>query len=149
MQKPVDQHLENMRHEHARWSAEHGHWSKDLRIWRLEHVKALDACTKIESLVHKFNELVPPLQRDITLHEEEVRLHSKELEFALPGSKHPGEQLHQCGATDHQHERESHETLSALHHQIRAEIARLNESIPPLSFVPPSYKDEVERTAEI
>ena len=149
MQTSMDQHLEQMRQEHARWSSEHGHWAKDLRVWRLEHVKALDACAKIESLVHQFNELVPTLQRNISLHEEEVRLHSKELDFATPGSKHPGEQLHQCGATDHQRERESHETLRTLHLKIRTQIESLRDSIPPLSFVPPSSKEDIERVAEV
>lgn len=149
MQKVLDQHLETIRQEHARWSAEHGHWSKDLRIWREEHMKALNACASIESLVRRFNELLPPHQRDIQLHEEEVRLHTKELEFALPGSKHPGEQLHQCGATDHQREREDHAALLALHIQIRNEIERLKESVPPSRFVSVPPKEEVERIAEV
>lgn len=145
----MDTHLENLRRDHARWSAEHGHWAKDLRVWRDEHAKALAACARIETLVRRFDHLAPPFQRDLALHDEEVRLHAKELANAAPGSKHPGEELHKCGDAEHARELEAHDELRRLHDQILEEIGNLTEELPSRPPDPTRCVDEIERVPEI
>lgn len=150
MANTVDQHLADMQHDHARWSAEHGHWRKALRIWEEEHAKAIGICSNIELLVKKFDALFPIEQRNIILHEEEVRLHSKELEHAVKGSKHPGEELHKCGVTEHQKEQEAYIELQALHQSILDEIECLKAIFPERScLVSSKVKADVERVAEV
>ena len=126
----VDSHLEELQRDHARWSSDHGHWTKDMRIWRIEHSQALEAAANIEVLVARFDELVPPHLRDVMLHDEETRLHARELSGAAPGSKHPGEEMHKCGAAEHAREAETHEELRQLHLQILAEVEQLKAAFP-------------------
>lgn len=150
MANKVDQNLEDMRHDHARWSAEHGHWSKALRIWGEEHSKALGICGNIQLLAKKFEQLLPTEQRNIVLHEEEVRLHSKELEGATKGSKHPGQELHKCGASEHQKEFDAYIELQELHQSILNEIECLKAVFPERScLLGGKGKVDVERPAEV
>lgn len=148
--KTGDAHLERMRHEHARWSTEHGHWTKDVLRWSEEHEKVLSALSNAEAMVHKFEELLPPFRRDIALHDEEVRLHATELADAVPGSKHPGEELHKCGEVGHEREREAHAELRSLHEHLIAEIERLKIAVPFSPHLEATVLGEsVEQTPEI
>jgi hypothetical protein len=130
--KPSSRDLEDLRHDHARWSTEHGHWTKDVRVWCAAHEAALELTAKVESLIGRFDQLAPRLRRAVDLHEEEVRLHSREIADAVPGSKHPGQALHRSGALEHARERDTYEELQYVHQQIVSQVAKLRDTFPAL-----------------
>jgi hypothetical protein len=129
-----ERHVEEMQKDHAHWSTQHGHWLKDVRIWRDQHERLCAAMREVERLIAAFDDLAGPYEHDTTLHEDEVRLHAHELAAKPRAGRHAGDDMHELGRARHRGEEETHLRLAEFHRDVLEAVAKLAKTYGPPSL---------------
>lgn len=122
---------EHMSADHARWSSQHGHWLKDAKVWRSQHLDLLDAFREIEKLIRKVERELLDNEHEVKIHEDEIRIHrTLGVLGGLSGKKGVAAELaevHNESFMRHKAEEQHHEAAKFLHEKIMTKIASLSD----------------------
>ena len=122
----------NLAKDHARWESEHGHWLKDLAIWKDQHSDAREILDSIEESLQEFADHAENHLAQIKEHQNVVKLHEDAISWR---KEHPRKKLgesaegaHLAQQEIHDRELQIHEMLRRIHHKVADNVANLADT---------------------